>query len=38
VPEVLVDGVRFAVIRRRPSYDELLAIESLPDWLGGRGG
>lgn len=38
VPEVLVDGARFAVIRRRPSYDELLAIESLPDWLGGPGG
>lgn len=38
VPEVLVDGARFAVIRRRPSYDELLAVESLPDWLGGPGG
>ena len=33
VPEVLVDGDRFAVIRRRPTYDEILAAESLPDWL-----
>ena len=27
VPEVLVDGDRFAVIRKRPSYDEMLAAE-----------
>ncbi len=33
VPEVLVDGDRFAVIRRRPTYDEMLAAESLPHWL-----
>jgi diaminopimelate decarboxylase len=34
VPEVLVDGDRFAVIRARPSYDELLALDTIPDWLG----
>lgn len=33
VPEVLVDGARFAVIRQRPSYDEMLALETVPDWL-----
>jgi diaminopimelate decarboxylase len=33
VPEVLVDGDRFAVVRRRPSYDELLGLDSVPDWL-----
>jgi diaminopimelate decarboxylase len=33
VPEVLVDGDRFAVTRRRPTYDEILAAETLPDWL-----
>jgi len=33
VPEVLVDGARFAVIRARPSYDELLALDTIPDWL-----
>jgi diaminopimelate decarboxylase len=33
VPEVLVDGSRFAVIRARPSYDELLALDTVPDWL-----
>ena len=33
VPEVLVDGGRFAVVRARPSYEEMLALESLPDWL-----
>jgi diaminopimelate decarboxylase len=33
VPEVLVDGNRFAVTRRRPTYEEMLAAETLPDWL-----
>jgi diaminopimelate decarboxylase len=33
VPEVLVDGDRFAVIRARPSLDELLALDTVPDWL-----
>lgn len=33
VPEVLVDGDRWAVVRRRPTLDEMLALESVPDWL-----
>jgi len=33
VPEVLVDGARWAVVRRRPSYDEMLAREPVADWL-----
>jgi diaminopimelate decarboxylase len=33
IPEVLVDGDRFAVIRARPSYDEMLARDTVPDWL-----
>ena len=33
VPEVLVDGDRFAVIRPRPSVEEMLAREAIPDWL-----
>jgi len=32
-PEVLVDGDRFAVIRARPSYDEMLALDVAPNWL-----
>src|SRR5579863_635211 len=35
VPEVLVDGGRFAVIRGRPSYDAMLALDAVPDWLNG---
>ena len=35
VPEVLVDGDRFAVVRRRPSHDEMMALDSLPPWLAG---
>jgi diaminopimelate decarboxylase len=34
VPEVLVEGDRFAVIRARPSYDEILARDRLGDWQG----
>jgi diaminopimelate decarboxylase len=33
VPEVLVDGDRFAVIRDRPAYDEMLAHYRIPEWL-----
>ena len=33
VPEVLVAGSRFAIIRARPSYDAMLACDSVPDWL-----
>jgi diaminopimelate decarboxylase len=34
VPEVLVKGDRFAVVRPRPSYEELIGLDRLPDWLG----
>ena len=33
VPEVLVDGDRWAMVRRRPSYAELLAREAMADWF-----
>ncbi|RWM93463.1 MAG: diaminopimelate decarboxylase [Mesorhizobium sp.] len=33
VPEVLVDGDRFHIVRRRQTYDELIGLDSLPDWL-----
>jgi diaminopimelate decarboxylase len=33
VPEVLVRGEAFAVIRERPSYEAMLERERLPDWL-----
>jgi len=33
VPEVLVRGAEFAVIRERPTYDEMLRRERLPAWL-----
>jgi diaminopimelate decarboxylase len=34
IPEVLVDGDKFAIIRKRPSYDEVLGLDSVPDWVG----
>jgi diaminopimelate decarboxylase len=34
-PEVLVRGDRFDVIRPRQTYDELLALDRVPGWLGG---
>ena len=33
VPEVLVDGDRFHVVRPRPTYDQLIGLDSVPDWL-----
>ena len=33
VPEVLVNGKEFAVVRPRQTYDELLGLDRLPDWL-----
>ncbi len=35
VPEVMTDAGRWAVTRPRPTYDEMLGRERLPDWLGG---
>ena len=33
VPEVLVTGERFAVIRRRPTLEEMIGRDTLPEWL-----
>ncbi|EKX59412.1 Diaminopimelate decarboxylase [Rhodobacter sp. AKP1] len=33
VPEVLVRGDHFAVIRARPTFDEMLGRDSIPEWL-----
>ena len=33
IPEVLVDGPRFAVIRARESVEELIAREHAPEWV-----
>jgi len=33
VPEVMVDGTRFAVVRPRPSIDEMLSSERIPPWM-----
>jgi len=37
VPEVLVDGDRFAVIRPRPTYAEMLGRDRLPPWMTNHG-
>ena len=33
VPEVLVNGDHFAVIRPRPTFDEILNRDTIPEWL-----
>jgi len=33
IPEVLVHGGQFAVIRPRPTFDEMIARDTLPEWL-----
>ena len=37
VPEVLVVGTRFDVIRARPSYDDMLSLDTIPTWLSKAG-
>ena len=37
VPEVLVQGDHFAVVRARPSFDEMLKRDTIPDWIGRTG-
>jgi diaminopimelate decarboxylase len=38
IPEVLVHGDQFAVIRARPSFDEMLNRDTIPAWMSsGRG-
>ncbi|MEC9179333.1 MAG: diaminopimelate decarboxylase [Pseudomonadota bacterium] len=32
-PEVLIDNEKFEIIRARPQYDDILALEKVPDWL-----
>jgi len=33
IPEVLVHGDQFAVIRARPTFDEMLNRDTIPEWL-----
>lgn len=33
IPEVLVRGDQFAVIRRRPDFDEMINRDTIPEWL-----
>ncbi|SLN64222.1 Diaminopimelate decarboxylase [Pseudoruegeria aquimaris] len=33
IPEVLVNGDQFAVIRSRPTYEEMISRDTIPSWL-----
>lgn len=33
IPEVLVNGDRFSVVRRRQTVEEAMSLERIPDWL-----
>ena len=33
IPEVLVQGDQFAVIRARPTYDEMISRDTIPEWV-----
>jgi diaminopimelate decarboxylase len=33
VPEVLVDGERYAVVRPRGTFEELIGLDRIPDWI-----
>ncbi len=34
VPEVLVSGEKYAIVRPRPGYEEILARDCVPEWVG----
>ena len=34
VPEVLVNGDQFAVVRARPTFEDMLSRDSIPEWNG----
>jgi diaminopimelate decarboxylase len=33
VPEVLVRGDEYAIVRPRPSYEDLIGLDKIPPWL-----
>ena len=33
VPEVMVQGTHHAIVRARPSYHDMIALDRLPDWM-----
>lgn len=33
IPEVMVSGGSYAIVRERPSYEDLIALDTLPPWL-----
>ena len=33
VPEVLVKGAEYAIVRPRRTYEELIGLDTLPPWL-----
>ena len=33
IPEFLVHGEKYAVVRPRPDYDQLIGLDRIPDWL-----
>jgi diaminopimelate decarboxylase len=34
IPEIMVNGDQAAIIRRRPTFEEMVMLEAAPDWLG----
>jgi diaminopimelate decarboxylase len=33
IPEVMVNGDKWAIVRPRPSYEELIGLDRVPDWF-----
>ena len=33
VPEVLVDGAKYAIVRKRPTFEQMMQLEDMPGWL-----
>jgi diaminopimelate decarboxylase len=33
VPEVMVNGAEYAVVRPRPSFEDVIGLDRMPPWL-----
>ena len=33
IAEVLVNGADYAIVRARPSYEDLIGLDKIPPWL-----
>jgi diaminopimelate decarboxylase len=33
IPEIMVKGAEYAIVRPRPTYEDLIGLDKIPPWL-----